>query len=121
MISGINTSGVSSATLYSKSANAVLISNPIAPEFSGDRISSTISEFSVTTPMEDFLPQGKHISSRKNFKTIKEYVAYMLLVYERMKQLEPKLGELTIKQEDKTEYLKLKHEISSLTETNVLL
>jgi hypothetical protein len=87
-------------------------------------LSSTIIEdkisFSVTTPIEDYLPQGKHISTKKKFKNLKEFMGYMLLMYNRMKKIEDKSNGFFAPMENKAEYQKLKGEIQSLSKADIL-
>ena len=89
-----------------------------------DTVSIDPTSFSVTSPIEDYLPHEKHISSKKKFKNNKEYIAYLLLLDARMKKIEQKNGGAKTgffaPLENRTEYNKLKNEMSELTSANIL-
>ena len=75
-----------------------------------------ISEFSVTSPVEDFLPQSRSkIDTQKHFKSLKEYIAYMLMLYDKIDKIKPMEGRQYVKLEDQTELQKLEKEFNDLT------
>lgn len=134
MIRNITSSGIVSPTILAQtpSAQAVAgtssVSLPIADIVSIDPTLFPPTSFSVTSPIEDYLSQGKHVSSKKHFKNNKEYIAYLLLLDARMKKIEEKNNGQSGGQgagffaplEDRAEYNKLKNEMSELTSANIL-
>ncbi len=129
MIRNITSSG---AMLSTQLANYVAQKNvtqsAVKTSDTSSAITDTISidpkSFSVSSPIEDYLPQGKHISSKKHFKNNKEYIAYLLLLDARMKKIEQKNGNTVTgffaPLESRAEYNKLKNEMSELTSANIL-
>lgn len=88
--------------------------------YTQDIVSSNLESLSVKSQVEDFLPQGKHISSKKSFKNIKEFMAYLTLLYDRLNKLKPDASQPYIALEKKDEYQKLKNEIKIATQSDIL-
>lgn len=76
--------------------------------------------FSVESPIEDYLPQGKHISTKKTFKSLREYIGYMLLLTQKYDNLRPALGDMNVKLEDRKEFAALRNEIRTLSQSDIL-
>lgn len=75
---------------------------------------------SVQSPIEDYLPQGKHISTKKSFKSLREYIGYMLLLSQKYDHLRPALGDMNVKLEDRKEFEALRDEIRTLSQSDIL-
>ncbi|HNQ91562.1 MAG TPA: hypothetical protein PKI93_01375 [Alphaproteobacteria bacterium] len=102
-------SGRAQAEAGNASATSSLVSTAIT-----DTID--ISEFSVTTSVEDYLPQSRpKVDTKKNFKSMKEYIAYMLMLYDKIDKLKPMGGNQYVKLEDKNQLDKLENEFNDLT------
>ena len=74
-----------------------------------------IGDFSVTTPFEELLPQSKEIDTKKHFKSMKEYIAYILMLHEKIDKIKPGVGPEYVKMEDKQLLAKLEGEFKDLT------
>lgn len=96
-----------------KNTSASSLDNPLNKTIS-DKID--LSEFSVTSPVEDFLPQSRpKMDTKKHFKNMKEYIAYMLMLYEKIDKIKPMEGRQYIKLEDRLQLDKLEKEFNDLT------
>ncbi len=129
MIRNITSSGIVSPTILAQTPSAHSVAETSATSSSiADIVSIDPASFSVTSPIEDYLSQGKHVSSKKHFKNNKEYIAYLLLLDARMKKIEEKNNGQSGGQgagffaplEDRAEYNKLKNEMRELTSANIL-
>ena len=85
-----------------------------------DKPAPDTASFSVQSPIEDYLPQGKHISTKKSFKSLREYIGYMLLLSQKYDDLRPALGNMDVKLEDRKEFAALRHEIETLSQSDIL-
>lgn len=88
--------------------------------YKDDSLSINLESFAVKSQVEDFLPQGKHMSSKKSFKNIKEFMAYLTLLYNRLNKLKPDASQPYIALEKRNEYQKLKNEIKIATQSDIL-
>ncbi|MFA7277184.1 MAG: hypothetical protein WC043_10335 [Pseudobdellovibrionaceae bacterium] len=70
-------------------------------------------DFSVTTPLDDYLPQSRP-STKKQFKDNKDYIAYMLLLFMKMGKITPPEGRQFVRLEDRHMLQRLEKELSSL-------
>lgn len=112
-------------SLDARSAVAERASRSVFSDIIQDKVTLSSSTtqapaFSVTTPIEDYLPQGKHISTKKNFKNLKEYIAYLLLLFQKLDKIQTTTGSNFVRIEDKTEFAKLRNELDDLTQSDVL-
>ena len=78
-----------------------------------DKITITPDSFRVTTSIEDYLPQARDLK-KKSFKSVKEYAAYLLMLYAQIRDLKPKSGELDVKIEDKKELQQALNELDDV-------
>ena len=80
----------------------------------------TTAPISIESPIEDYLPQGKHISTKKTFKSLREYIGYMMLLSQKYDDLRPALGDMNVKLEDRKEFAALSNEIQTLSQSDIL-
>lgn len=72
--------------------------------------------------------QGERASSsktsdpktKKAFKNLKEYMAYVMLVYQKLAKIKPDSATGAVKMEDKAEFTKLSNELKSLKDVDIL-
>ncbi len=95
----------SAETLVAQRANS--ISN-IA-----DRVTISPDAFRVETDIEDYLPKARDLK-KKNFKSVKEYAEYLLMLYAKVGDLKPKPGEIHVKIEKQQEFREAMDELNEL-------
>lgn len=111
---------VSAATIKSSMLRGQTAEMSSAKIYKLDSLSNNLESLSVKSQIEDFLPQGKHISSKKSFKNIKEFMAYLTLLYNRMNKLKPDASRPYVALEKRDEYQKLQNELKSATQSDIL-
>lgn len=70
-----------------------------------DKVTISPDAFRVEMNVEDYLPQSRDLK-KKNFKNVKEYAEYLLMLFMKLQELKPKPGELHVKMEDQAELRK---------------
>jgi hypothetical protein len=78
-----------------------------------DKVTISTNIFKVKTSVEDYLPQSRG-SKKKNFKSIKEFAAYLLMLLMKIRDLKPKPGEIHAKMEDQGELAKALEDLKSI-------
>ncbi|OIN87655.1 MAG: hypothetical protein AUJ12_00675 [Alphaproteobacteria bacterium CG1_02_46_17] len=74
--------------------------------------------FSVITPIEDYLPQARAKNpNKKEFKNYNDYIAYMLLLLQKIDKVTPPDGRQFIPMEDRYMLLKLEKELNTMSLT----
>ena len=76
------------------------------------------TSFSVKTPIEDYLPQTRAKNpNKKEFKNHNDYIAYMLLLLQKIDKVTPPDGRQFIRMEDRATLLKLEQELNTMSLT----
>ncbi len=104
--------------------NAVGQSTPyIAPAAPAVKVAAPLGEEPGAQPLDpidlsDFVREDRNtdagkldVKDKKGFKDIREYIGYMLLMYNKLRGLEEKPGEINIDMEDRKELAKVRDQI----------
>lgn len=78
-----------------------------------DKVTISANAFKVDTGIEDYLPQSRD-KNKKEFKNVKEYAEYLLMLIMKLRDLKPKPGELNVKMEDQAELQKALKELGNI-------
>ena len=78
-----------------------------------DKVTISANAFRVEMNVEDYLPQSRDLK-KKNFKSVKEYAEYLLMLLLKLRDLKPKPGELRVKMEDQVEFRKALEELGNM-------
>ena len=99
--------------------------NPVARSVTSSVLpvkNSDNSSLSVTTPIEDYLPQSRaHDDEKKEFKTTKDWAAYLLILLDKIDKITPPEGRKFLTPENRAQFEKLEQELMNISASNISL
>ncbi len=76
------------------------------------------SSLSVRTSVEDYLPQTRvKDPDKKEFKNYKDYIAYMMLLLQKIGKVTPPEGRQFVRIEDRNTLMKLEKQLNNMSLT----